>query len=101
MIKEPPSKSKSDKLDAAASDIITEIPTDKLKEFVGPVDNLLKISATLLWDNRFRINVWTEKYEKNAIFPTFSIDKSFFVHYNNGVIIDQTIQPKPKGERIF
>jgi len=101
MIKEPPNKSKAEKIDAASAEIKTEIPMNKLKEFVGPVDNLLQISAVHLWDNRFRINVWTSKYKENALSPTIKIDKSFFVHYNNGIIIDQTIQPKPKEERIF
>jgi len=78
------------------------IPDDKLKEFVGEVKNLFQIDAHRLWDNRFRINAWTETYsEENNVVPAYNIVKSFFVHYHKGVIIDKTIQPKPKEEKIF
>ena len=78
------------------------IPDDKLKEFVWHVKNLFQIDANKLWENRFRINVWTETYsEENNVVPAYNIVKSFFVHYHNGIIIDKTIQPKPKEEKIF
>ena len=102
MLKEPLQKQKNTKPIKNKEEIIeTKIPQDKLKEFVGPVDNLLKVSATHLWDDRFRVNVWTEKYRENSICPDIKIDKTFFVHYNDGMIIDHTIQPKLEEERIF
>ena len=55
------------------------INDNKLKEFVGPVDNLYDIAATNVFDNRYRIDVWTSKYSgKESIAPSFRIEKSFF-----------------------
>lgn len=119
MIKDPPSKKKKKK---PLSDPTPEPPTQKkvipkeqLKEFVGKVDNLWKIEAVHLWEDNFRINVWTQTQEEGQITTNYVIDKSFFVCYINtslyknnkrtddkGEIIDKTIQPKPQEEkRIF
>jgi len=78
------------------------IPDSKLIEFVGPVKRLFQIDAIQLWDDYFRINVWISTYGNEAsVVPSFEIEKSFFVCYREGVIIDSTIQPKPKKEKIF
>ena len=118
MIKDPPKKKKKKKplaeptLDPPTKKII---PKHELTEFVGEVKNLWKIEAVHLWEDNFRINVWTQTQEEGQITTTYVIDKSFFVWYTNtslykdgkrtndkGVILDKTIQPKPQEEkRIF
>ena len=119
MIKDPPRKKQKKK---PLSDPTPEPPTQKkvipkeqLKEFVGKVENLWKIEAVHLWEDNFRINVWTQTQEEGQITTNYVIDKSFFVCYINtslyknnkrtddkGEIIDKTIQPKPQEEkRIF
>jgi len=79
------------------------INDNKLKEFVGPVDNLYEIAATNVFDHRYRIDVWTSKYSsKESIAPSFRIEKSFFVVLtDDGEIVDRTIQPKPRDKRII
>ena len=72
-----------------------------LKNFVGEVENLLKIDAKHLYDNRYRINVWTEIYKEGMFCPFHKIEKSYFIHYVDGEIVDKTIPSKPKEERIF
>ena len=79
-----------------------EIPDGKLTEFVGHVKSLLKIDAVRLWDDYFRINVWTSVYgDEASVVKSSRIEKSFFVCYREGVIIDKTIQPEPRKEKIF
>jgi hypothetical protein len=69
-----------------------EIPQNTLLKFVGHVPNMLKIDQHNLWDNRYRINVWTQRYIDESVVPTNRIEKSFFIHFVNGKIIDKTIK---------
>ena len=79
-----------------------DIPDDKLTEFVGHVKNLFQIDAARLWDDYFRINVWTSIYgDEASVVKSSRIEKSFFVCYREGVIIDKTIQPEPRKEKFF
>lgn len=78
-----------------------EIDPTILEDFVGKVDNLWFIESKFLYNNRFRINVWTETYKEGYYSAFHKIEKSYFVHYVDGVIIDKTIAPKPKKERLF
>jgi len=100
MIKDPPPTAKKKrKKQVRAKEVKKETPTiplDKLKELVGEVDNLYKIEAKHVWDNHFRVNVWTKTYSEGYFCANYMIDKSYFVLYNEDVIVDQTIQPQPK-----
>ena len=78
-----------------------KIPDGKLTEFVGHVKNLSHIDANRLWDDHFRINAWTSTYGDDCVVRSSRIEKSFFVCYHEGVIIDKTIQPEPTKEKFF
>ena len=78
-----------------------EIPQEVLKEFVGRIPHLMQITATHIYNNRFRVNAWTEQYFDDRVVPKIKIEKSFFVHYHEGIIIDETIQPKPQEKGLF
>ena len=78
-----------------------EIPQEVLEEFVGSVPYLMQITATHIYNNRFRVNAWTEQYFDDRVVPKINIEKSFFVHYHEGIIIDETIQPKPQEKGLF
>ena len=78
-----------------------EIPQEVLKEFVGRVPYLMQINASHIHNNRFRINAWTEQHFDGSVVSTIKIAKSYFVHYHEGIIIDETIQPKPKKRGFF
>lgn len=67
-----------------------KIPISKLENFVGYIKNIYKIDAIHLWDNRFRINVWTEETLDNYVYPKYGIAKSFFVSYEDNEITDRT-----------
>jgi len=67
------------------------IPLDKLEAFVGHVPYLLKITQKHLWNGRFRVNVWVERWLEGHDHPANWIEKSYFVHYHGDEIIDKTI----------
>ena len=100
MIKDPPpTPKKKRKKQTQPKEVKQEtpiIPLEKLKEFVGEVDNLYKIESKHVWDDHFRVNVWTKTYSEGYFCANYMIDKSYFVLYNKDVIVDQTIQPQPK-----
>ncbi|SVA77489.1 uncharacterized protein METZ01_LOCUS130343 [marine metagenome] len=89
----PPEKNKTSKK--------PEIPTRLLEDFVGHVPNLFMIKAIHLWENRFRVNVWTQEYQEDRVCPDYNIVKSYFVFYNGKRIIDRSIPAKPQKKRIF
>jgi len=64
------------------------IPIDELNDWIGPIKNHYKTDAIHLWDNHFRINVWTSEYVKDRVYEKCSIDRSFHVVYNNGTFKD-------------
>jgi hypothetical protein len=78
-----------------------EIPIELLEDFVGHVPNLFMIKAIHLWENRFRVNVWTQEYLEDRVCPDYNIVKSYFVYYNGTRIIDRSIAVKPQKKRIF
>ena len=77
------------------------IPDGELREFVGKVPNLLKIDSINVNNDKFRINVWTEEFKNERIIPTYTIVKSFYVKYDDGVIYDETIKPSIKPTNVF
>ena len=102
MIKEP-LKKKTKEITKKKEPMKKDIPREVLDEFVGCVKNLWRITAIHLWDNRYRINAWTEIWSDDCITPSYKIEKSFFVHYHDAeqMILDKTIAPKPEKEKIF
>ena len=105
MIKNPLKKIKKmpNKKGSSKDSLKKEIPQDLLEHFVGHVENLWMIKASHLWDNRYRVNAWTEEWKDDCITPSYKIEKSFFVHYHDAeqMILDKTLAPKPKSEKIF
>jgi hypothetical protein len=69
------------------------IPDNELREFVGKVPNLLKIDSVNVNNDKWRINVWIEEFKDERVVPSFTIVKSFYVKYEEGVIYDETIKP--------
>lgn len=82
-----------------------KIPQEKLREFVGEVSDLFMIRAEYLWGendvHRFRINVWIKEKMEDCLGLSQKITKSYFVHYNGGVIVDKTTKPKIEKRSIF
>lgn len=66
------------------------IPKNILEDFVGFIRNLYKIDCIYLWENHYRVNVWTETYVEHSVYPKYAIDKSFFLCYDGFDLIDKT-----------
>jgi len=85
----------------------TEIPQRELKEFLSDKitekdwKKITRVEAKNLWGDRHRINAWMEEYEEGRMCPKIWIGYSYFVHYQEGMIIDKTEEQKPKKDRIF
>jgi len=77
------------------------IPDNELREFVGKIPNLLKIDSVNVNNDKWRINVWTEEFKDERVVPSFTIVKSFYVKYDDGVIYDETIKPSIKPTNVF
>ena len=72
----------------------TNIPQDVLQKFVGEVPNLYKIDAINVYNNKYRVNVWTKHLREGQITPVFSLTKSYFVLWTEEGIVDLTIRNK-------
>jgi hypothetical protein len=66
------------------------IPEDRLLEFIGNTPYFLKVDQHFIWNNSFRINVWSQKFEDGRVCPTNRIEKSFYVQYNGYEILDKS-----------
>ena len=53
--------------------------------------NLLKIDIALVFDDSYRVNVWTEILGPGRIVPTASIAASFLLEVVDGEVINRTI----------
>ncbi len=90
------SKAKNAKI---PSDLVNKFLEGKIKASDTP--RVRDIKQTNLWDNRYRINVWLEQLDEGQYCPRIWIEYSYFVHFVDNKIIDKTIPPKPKEEKIF
>jgi hypothetical protein len=93
-LKKPePSQSKSNR----------EIPQSELRKFLSDKvakedwKKVRKIRAANVWSNRYRLNVWLEEYREGSMCPRIWIGYSYFLRYHEGIIIDETEEPKKKG----
>jgi hypothetical protein len=64
------------------------IPDIEVKKFVGEVKGLHKVDAINVYEDRYRINVWT--VEKAGLIDKYAIVDSYFVTYSNGKITNRT-----------
>ena len=65
------------------------LPASLVDDFVGEVKNHHKTDVINVYDDRYRINVWT--LEKGDLIDKYKIDKSYFVMHSGGQIVDKTL----------
>ena len=58
-----------------------EIESLLFKQVEKPKNHLITKTINL-WENRYRINIWTETYKDNL--TKIKIDSSYFCHYEPG-----------------
>ena len=84
-----------------------EIPKELVDKFledkITPKDRkkVSQIKCTNLWHDRYRINVWLEETQEEFFSSSYRIGYSYFICYNDGKIVDKTIAPKSKKDRLF
>lgn len=90
-------KQESEKKDIDVSQLIAISVLEKL----GSPENLHEVKVHHLWDNRYRVNVWTKVQSKhNPIFDNLMIVDSFFVYSSpSGSIISSNPQINNKYEK--
>ena len=101
MNKTPKSSKKTPKVKPSKveRDPLTDEQT--IEEWVGFVKNLHKIVTTKLWDDNWRITVYTaHKSEGDGrLFPDYKITQSYFVQIIDGEVTDKTIAPKELADK--
>ena len=82
------------------SDTQKEI-TDRVLELLGKPPNLREITATNLWDDRWRVNVWCieKKQLECSMADCHHIPHSYFLRYNPDS--KEIIRCDPKIEKIY
>ena len=72
--------------------------TNMINQFVrGSVSediqrSLFKIDNATIFDDCYRVNVWTRTTSEDRVVPSFNIAESFFVEVVDGKIVDRTIR---------
>lgn len=51
--------------------------------------------------DHYRVNVWLEKYVEGQYYPEIWMGYSYYLHHKDGKIIDKTIYPDPKNDKLF
>ena len=69
---------------------------EAVAEFVGKVDDLHKIDVNSLFDDNYRVNVWTKRVGIGNISYSHSIDQSYFMNFKDGKLADLTRPPKER-----
>ena len=83
------------------------IPQNELKEFLldkiteADWKKVTKIRAANVWDDRYRLNVWMEEYIEGNLYPRLRIGYSYFLRYQDGIIIDKTTEPRLKKRGVL
>ena len=60
-----------------------EIESLLFKQIEKPKNHLMT-KVVNLWENRYRINIWTETYDQKDKLTKTKIDSSYFCHYEPG-----------------
>jgi hypothetical protein len=64
------------------------LPDSLVDNFVGEVKNHYKTDVINVYDDKYRINVWT--LTKGGLIDHCKIEKSYFVAHVGGKIVDKT-----------
>jgi len=83
------------------------IPRNILNDFLakkiskGDNKKITLKECSLVGHNRYRVDIWLKEHDEGFYCPRIWIGYSYYLQYEDGKIIDKTIYPKPKEDRIF
>lgn len=63
-----------------------------IEDWIGSVKNLYKIKYTNLYDNRYRVDVFTTERREAALYDAYMITQSYFICITNGEVVNLTIK---------
>lgn len=70
---------------------IYDLICDTVKGWVDPETDIALIKVTNVYDNRYRVNVYTITYVEGRFVPDTKIEHSYFCHLVGDELIDKTI----------
>jgi len=90
MVKEKPSEEKENQEPVGEHNTAETA----IKNFIGHVKNLHHISIHKLFNDRYRVNVWTVIRQPDSICDTYNISQSYFMRFSDGELTNLTIEPE-------
>ena len=63
----------------------------EVKLDLGTTAKVHKVDRTNVFDNFWRVNVWTKELGDGMVVPTFHIAHSYFLEIEDGVAYDRTL----------
>jgi hypothetical protein len=71
--------------------VVQALTEEAAKDFVGFVPDLDKVKVYPIIQDKYRIDVWCRRSNPDRLVDDFWIDKSFFVSFVDGVVVDKTL----------
>lgn len=90
MVKEKPTEEKKNKEPVGEHNTADKA----INDFIGHVENLHKIYIHNVFDDRYRVDVWTSIRKPDCICDACSISQSYFMKFSDGKLTDITIEPE-------
>ena len=69
---------------------------DRIKEWVGKVEDLDRIRIKNVYGDRWRVDVFTKEIAENCLYNKLHISQSYFLRVDKGDIVDLTIKKEEK-----
>jgi hypothetical protein len=85
---------KDNKLKKKQDDLNLLTVEEAVAEFVGEIDDLHKVDVNSLFDDNYRVNVWTVTRRLDRFCDTYKISQSYYMKFLDGKLTDLTIAPK-------
>lgn len=70
----------------------TQTVEEAVRDFVGEVKNLHKIDVHKIWNDKYRVNVWTQHFGLERVVATNHIYASYFIEYKDNKLVDRTLR---------
>ena len=80
-----------------SSDMQKELICKEVLQALGPVKDLFEVMARNVYDNRWRVDVWTEEWKPEVYGPSYRIKHSYFCKIKENCIYSSD----PQIEKIY
>ena len=80
-----------------SSDMLKELICKEVFQTLGPVKDLFQVVARNVYDNRWRVDVWTEEWKPEVYGPSYRIKHSNFCKIKENCIYSSN----PQIEKVY